>query len=262
LAPMTLTETSPTPAPSLGETEKHAPGDKEMTLLEHLDELRGRLVAAVVGVVVGILVALIPIPGVGSITENVIKLLAAKAPGGNLLALGPGEAFFTFLEVAMIIGIALSMPVIIYQVLAFVAPALYENEKKYLMIAVPGVTVSFAVGVLFCYFLMLPFAIAFLGNFQTEIFDQRWAAERYLDFVTTFMFWVGITFELPIVMYFLSKLGVISAKRMASFRKYAFVLAFVIGAIITPTPDPINQTIVSLPIYLLFELGVLLARFA
>jgi len=246
-----------TPAP-----EQHAPGDREMTLLEHLEELRGRLVAAAVAVVAGILVALIPIPGFGSITENVIKLLAQKAPGGNLLALGPGEAFFTFLEVSLIIGVALSMPVIIYQLLAFVTPALYENEKKYLLIAVPGVTVSFAIGVLFCYFLMLPFAIAFLGNFQTEIFDQRWAAERYLDFVTTFMFWVGITFELPIVMYFLSKLGVVSAQRMASFRKYAFVMAFVIGAVITPTPDPINQTIVSLPIYFLFELGVILARFA
>jgi len=233
-----------------------------MTLLEHLEELRGRLVAGAIAVVVGILVALIPLPGVGSITENVIKLLAQKAPGGNLQALGPGEAFFTFLEVSLIIGVAISMPVIIYQLLSFVTPALYDNEKKYLFIAVPGVTISFAIGVLFCYFLMLPFAIAFLGGFQPEIFDQHWAAERYLDFVTTFMFWVGITFELPIVMYFLSKLGVVSAQRMASFRKYAFVLAFVIGAIITPTPDPINQTIVSLPIYLLFELGVLLARFA
>jgi len=233
-----------------------------MTLLEHLDELRSRLVGAVLGVVVGILVALIPIPTFGSITENVMRLMVQKAPGGNVQALGPGEAFFTFLQVAMIIGVALSMPVIIYQVLSFVTPALYENEKKYLFIAVPGVTLSFAIGVVFCYFLMLPFAIAFLGGFQTDIIDQHWAAERYLDFVTTFMFWVGLTFELPIVMYFLSKLGVVTPQRMSSFRKYAFVLAFVIGAIITPTPDPVNQTIVSLPIYLLFELGVILARFA
>ena len=260
---MAVTETPPSASlPSPDEQPRHAPGDKEMTLLEHLEELRNRLVKSVLAVVIGIVVALVPLPGVGSITENVIKLLAQKAPGGNLLALGPGEAFFTFLQVAMIIGIALAMPVIIWQVLAFVSPALYENEKKYLYIAVPGVTASFAIGVFFCYVLMLPFAIAFLGNFQTDIFDQRWAAERYLDFVTTFMFWVGITFELPIVMYFLSKLGVVSAQRMARFRKYAFVLAFVIGAVITPTPDPINQTIVSMPIYLLFELGVILARFA
>jgi sec-independent protein translocase protein TatC len=260
---MTLTETSPvpiTPSPN-GQTD-HAPGDKEMTLLQHLEELRGRLVACAAAVIIGILGSLIPFPVVGSVTQNVVKLLVEHAPGGKVQAIGPGEAFFTFLEVSMIIGFAIAMPVIIYQVLSFVTPALYENERKYLLIAVPGVTLSFAIGVLFCYFLMLPFAIAFLGNFQTDIFEQNWTAERYLDFVATFMFWVGLTFELPIVMYFLSKMGIVSAKRMASFRKYAFVMAFVIGAIITPTPDPINQTIVSLPIYFLFELGVILARFA
>jgi sec-independent protein translocase protein TatC len=261
---MTLTEsgTLPSPAPEAPTPSQHAPGDREMTMLEHLDELRKRLVGAVMGCVVGILVAIIPLPGYGSITEMTVKLLAERAPAGKLTTLGPGEGFFTFLQVALIIGIALAMPVIIYQLLAFVTPALYDNEKKYLYIAVPGVTLSFAIGVAFCYFLMLPFAIAFLGGFQTDIFAPLWSAERYLDFVTTFLFWVGITFELPIVMYFLSKMGVVTPQRLSSFRKYAFVMAFVIGAVITPTPDPINQTIVSLPIYFLFEIGVLLARFA
>jgi sec-independent protein translocase protein TatC len=259
---MTLTETSPIPIAPSPNGQGHAPGDKEMTLLQHLEELRGRLVACAAAVVVGILAAIIPIPGLGSITENLMRLLAERAPAGKLSTFGPGEGFFAFLEVALIIGFALAMPVIVYQVLSFVTPALYDNERKYLYIAVPGVTLSFAAGVAFCYFLMLPFAIAFLGGFQTDIFNPIWGAEKYLDFVATFMFWVGLTFELPIVMYFLSKMGIVSAKRMAGFRKYAFVLAFVIGAIITPTPDPVNQTIVSLPIYFLFELGVILARFA
>lgn len=260
---MTLTETSPvpiTPSPN-GQTD-HAPGDKEMTLLQHLEELRGRLVACAAAVIVGILVSVVPVPGFGSVTEAVFHLLAALAPAGKLSTFGPGEGFFAFLEVAMIIGFAIAMPVIVYQVLSFVTPALYENERKYLYIAVPGVTLSFATGVLFCYFLMLPFAIKFLGGFQTDIFSPIWGAEKFIDFVSTFLFWVGLTFELPIVMYFLSKMGIVSAQRMASFRKYAFVLAFVLGAIITPTPDPVNQTIVSLPIYFLFELGVILARFA
>lgn len=237
-----------------------------MTLIEHLEELRGRLVKSVLAVVIGIFAALIPIPGFGSITENAVRLLAGLVPNGGKLALiRPGEGFFTFLEVTMIIGIALAMPVIVYQLLAFVSPALYENERRYLYIAVPGVTLSFAVGVAFCYFFMLPFAISFLGGFETGPngpFQTVWTAEHYLDFVSTFLFWVGVTFELPIIMYFLSKMGVVSAQRMARFRKYAFILSFVIGAVITPTPDPINQTIVSLPIYFLFELGVLLARFA
>jgi len=259
---MTLTESGIDPSATVPEIVDHAPGDREMTMLEHLDELRHRLVVSTISVVVGLLVSILPIPGFDSLTHFTIKLLSDKAPGGKLLALGPGETFFTYLEVSLIIGVAVAMPVIVFQVLSFVTPALYEREKKYLFIAVPGVSLSFAIGVFFCYLLMLPFAIAFLGNFQTDIFSQQWAAERYLDFVVTFMFWVGITFELPIVMYFLTKLGVVSPQRLASFRKYAFVMAFVIGAIITPTPDPINQTIVSMPIYFLYELGVILARFA
>lgn len=259
---MTLTESGVDPSTTVTAEPEHAPGDREMTMLEHLNELRHRLTVTVISVVVGLLVSIFPIPGFDSLTHFIIKLLSDRAPGGKLLALGPGEAFFTYLQVSLILGVAVAMPVIVYQLLAFVAPALYENEKKYLLIAVPGVTLSFAVGVVFCYYLMLPFAIAFLGNFSPDIFSQQWAAERYLDFVTTFMLWVGITFELPIVMYFLSKLGVVSAQRLASFRKYAFVGAFLIGALITPTPDPINQTIVSMPIYLLYELGVILARFA
>jgi len=257
---MTLTESQPT-TPIETEPE-HAPGDREMTMLEHLDELRRRLVATVLAVVVGIVLSLIPIPGYGSVTEILFKLMADKAPAHQLVSSGPSDAFFAWLEVSLMIGVALAMPVIIYQLLSFVTPALYANEKKYLFIAVPGVTLSFAIGAAFCFFFMLPFAIAFLGGFQQEVFLYLWTAERFIDFIASFIFWVGVTFELPIVMYFLTKLGVVTPQRLAGFRKYALVLAFVIGAIITPTPDPVNQTLVSLPIYLLFELGIILARFA
>jgi sec-independent protein translocase protein TatC len=146
--------------------------------------------------------------------------------------------------------------------MAFVTPALYAHEKRYLYISVPGVFLSFMCGVAFCYFLTLPFATRFLAGFLNNEVQPTWSAAYYVDFVATFLFWVGVMFELPIIMFFLSKLGVVSHQRLAKFRKYAFVLAFVIGAAITPTPDPINQTIISLPIYLLFELGVILARFA
>jgi sec-independent protein translocase protein TatC len=254
----------PSPAPIPPPDETHAPGDREMTLLEHLEELRGRLVAGMVALVVGILVSIIPIPTMSSVTGFLFQIVTeqAKATGVTVIATGPGETFFTYLEVALIVGAALAMPVIIYQVLAFVSPALYANEKKYLYIAVPGVFLSFVCGVLFCYYLTLPFATRFLAGFLVNDVQPYWTIERYASFVASFLFWVGVMFELPIVMFFLSKMGVVSAQRMARFRKYAFVLAFVIGAAITPTPDPINQTIISLPIYFLFELGVILARFA
>jgi sec-independent protein translocase protein TatC len=261
---MAITQT-PTPATSPDTTDSHAPGDREMSLLEHLEELRGRLVASVIAVVVGVLVAIVPIPGLNnSITWIAVDGLTeqGKQAGVNFITIRPGEGFFTYLSVALVVGAGLAMPVIIYQILAFVAPALYPNEKRYLYMAVPGVFFSFMCGVAFCYFLTLPFATRFLAGFASQTFTPTWSAEHYIDFVATFLFWVGVMFELPIIMFFLSKMGVVSAKRLASYRKYAFVLAFVIGAAITPTPDPINQTIMSLPIYFLFELGVILARFA
>jgi sec-independent protein translocase protein TatC len=261
---MAITQAPPPQPAAPGPDEQHAPGDKEMTLLEHLEELRGRLVAMVVSLAVGVLVSIIPIPTMNSITGFLFELIVneAKASGVNVIATRPGETFFTYLEVALVIGAALAMPMIIYQVLAFVTPALYANEKKYLYMAVPGVFFSFICGVLFCYFFTLPFATRFLAGFLSQDIQPFWSAEHYVDFVATFLFWVGVMFELPIVMFFLSKLGVVSHQRLARFRKYAFVLAFVIGAAITPTPDPINQTIISLPVYFLFELGVILARFA
>jgi sec-independent protein translocase protein TatC len=235
-----------------------------MTMLEHLEELRRRLVASAIALVVGVLVSIVPIPGFNSVTGFAFDAIIsqARSSGVNIVSLRPGETFFTYLEVSLVIGAAIAMPVIIYQVLAFVAPALYESEKKYLYMAVPGVFFSFLCGVTFCYFLTLPFATRFLAGFLAADITPTWSAENYVDFVANFLFWIGVVFELPIVMYFLTKLGVVSAKRLAGMRKYAFVLAFVAGAIITPTPDPINQTIVSLPIYFLFELGVILARFA
>jgi sec-independent protein translocase protein TatC len=260
---MTLTEpaqTSSAEASPGGSTL--APGDREMTMLEHLEELRQRLVVSVTAIVVGLIVTLIPIPGADSLTHFVIETLAKSAPNGVLVTLRPGEGFFAYVQVSLLLGVALAMPVIVYQVLAFVMPALHPHERRYLYLAVPGVTISFVAGAAFCYALLLPVAIRFLGGFAADIFNPQWTAEYYLDFVSTFLFWMGLVFELPVVMFFLSKLGVVSATRMARFRRYALVMAFVMGAIITPTPDPINQTIVSVPIYLLFELGIILARFA
>jgi sec-independent protein translocase protein TatC len=222
----------------------------------------------VLSVVVGLLVVFIPFPGLGesgtagSLVEFVVKALAARAPNETLLVLSPAEGFFAYLQVGFVLALSVAMPVIIYQVLAFVAPALYPKEKRYLYMAIPGATLSFLAGVAFCFYLMLPVAIQFLSGFEPEVFLAQWTAEKYLDFVSTFLFWVGVVFELPLVMFFLVKLGVVSVERMTKFRRYAFVLAFIIGAIITPTPDPVNQSLVSLPIYCLFELGIILGRFA
>jgi sec-independent protein translocase protein TatC len=143
-------------------------------------------------------------------------------------------------------------------------PALHPHEKKYLYMAAPGVTLSFILGILFGYLLVLPVAINFLLTFgaaETGI-EVKWSFGEYIGTVTTLLFWMGLAFETPLVMFFLTKLRVLNVQRLVGFRKYALIGAFLVGAIITPTPDPLNQTLVSIPLYLLFELGILFSKLA
>jgi len=232
-----------------------------MTMLEHLEELRSRVIIASVALMVGLAVSAIPVPGQSSLTWKVIDIVLIPVHG-NIQAIRPGEVFFTYFKLALLVGAAFAMPVLIYQAMKFVMPALLPHEKKYLFMAVPGVSASFVVGIVFGYLVLVPFAVQFLMSFGAELIEQRWSFSEYVSTVTSLLFWMGIAFETPLTMYFLAKLHVVNVERLKRFRRYALVLAFVVGAIITPTPDPINQTMVSVPLYLLFELGILLARLA
>jgi sec-independent protein translocase protein TatC len=246
------------PSPSSDDDEQEG-----MTMLEHLEELRTRVIVMSVALAVGLALSSIPVPGYSSLTWNVINVVNAPA-AGNLQVIKPGELFITYLNVALVVGGALAMPVLIYQTMAFVMPALHPHEKKYLYMAAPGVTFSFVIGILFGYLLLLPFAINFLLNFGVAEsgVEVKWSFGEYVSTVTTLLFWMGLAFETPLVMFFLTKLRVLNVDRLVGFRKYALILAFVVGAIITPTPDPLNQTIVSVPLYLLFELGILFSKLA
>ena len=234
-----------------------------MTMLEHLEELRTRVIVCCVALALGLALSAIPVPGYSSLTWNVIAVVNTPA-AGNLQAIRPGEIFLTYLKVAIVVGAGLAMPVIVYQLMAFVMPALHPHEKKYLYMAAPGVTLSFLVGIAFGYALLLPFAISFLLTFGTAEsgVDVKWSFGEYVGTVTTLLFWMGIAFETPLAMFFLTKLRVLNVERLKAFRKYALIGSFVAGAIITPTPDPLNQTIVSVPLYLLFELGILFSKLA
>jgi sec-independent protein translocase protein TatC len=260
--PPAATDALPPPSPD--------PEDEEegMTMMEHLEELRVRVIISCVALLVGVLISAIPVPGYNSLTFNVINVLVEPTRGidgfPQLQYIYPGEAFINYFKVALILAGSLAMPVLIYQMIAFVLPALHPHEKKYLYMAVPGSAMSFIVGILFGYLLLLPFAIRFLLNFGVEDTGIRaqWSFGAYVGTVATLLFWMGLSFQTPLVMFFLAKLRVVSVERLVRFRRYALILAFVVGAIITPTPDPLNQTIVSLPLYLLFELGILMAKLA
>lgn len=229
--------------------------DREMTILEHLEELRHRLIIAGIATIIGFVLAAIFLtwPVMGALTQPA---------GMKLVALRPTETFITYMKVALATGAALAMPVIVLQSLLFVLPALHVHERRYLFLAVPSVTVAFISGVAFAFFLVVPFAIRYLVGFGGEVVEAMWSIEEYLGFVTSLLFWIGVSFETPIVVFFLAKMRVVNVQQLASYRKYALIGAFALGAVITPTPDPFNQSLVALPIYLLYELGVLLARFA
>ena len=186
------------------------------------------------------------------------------APAGDIkpIFLRPTEMFVTYMKVALLSGVAIAMPVIVYQFIRFVLPALKPNERRYLTIIIPGATLSFLLGLTFAYFAMLPFALRYLLTFGGDLVEAKLAIADYISFVTTLLFWVGIIFETPLLIFFLAKIGVITPQMLSRNRKFAYLATAIIAAVITPTPDPFNMMVVMVPLVVLYEVGVLLARLA
>ncbi len=229
--------------------------DVEMTIWEHLDELRSRMVKVAIAFVVATLISAL-------FAEKGLKILLLPLEGNVPQTIHPTESIVVYFRVALIGGAALSMPVIIYQVIRFILPGLMPHEKRYLFFLLPGVTLCFMGGVAFAALLMLPAAINFMQGFLDAIVENRWTLDNYIAFVTRVLFWMGIVFQTPLLMFLLAKLGLVTSKSLGQFRKYAILLISIIAAAVTPTPDPINMMIVMIPLYLLYEIGVLLARLA
>lgn len=225
----------------------------QMTLLEHLQELRTRIIIMMVSLVIT--------TGAGAVFASQIYEVLKRTgpPGMQLTLIELTEGFFTYFKLSLMVGVGLALPVIVYQIVRFVAPGLTKSEKRYLYALTPAVFLFFAAGASFSYFLLVPVAVryflsfAFMGEPQIRV-------GNYVSFVSTLVFWVGVAFETPLLIWFLCKIKLVTPKRLAGFRRYAIVLAFVVGAVITPTPDPFNQTLVAVPVYLLFEFGLILAR--
>jgi sec-independent protein translocase protein TatC len=228
--------------------------NKPMTVLEHLVELRERLIKAVLALAITTLASLL-------FTRRFLALLTAPM-GDNLpQALSPTETIVIYFKVALIGGLLLAMPVIVYQLIRFLVPGLYPHERRYLYIIVPVASILFASGVAFAYYVMLPAAIPFLLNFMGDIIRQQWSIERYISLVTGLLFWVGVIFETPLIIAFLAYLGIVSPATLWKNFRYAIVLIAVISAVATPTPDPVNMSLLMLPLILLYLLSILLALF-
>ena len=229
--------------------------DKELSLMQHLGELRSRLMVASFGVLIATTVAFF-------FAKDIILALEAPAHLGKpLQIISPTEGFTTYMRVSLFTGIALSMPIILYEIYAYVDPALRPNERRFLLTLGPFVLLLFVGGMAFCYFLLLPNAINFLFTFGSDVFEASPRASEYISFVTTFILGVGLVFEMPVIIFAVTRIGLVSRDWLAKQRRFVVLFVFIAGAIITPTPDPFNQTLVAVPMYLLFELGLLLSRF-
>jgi sec-independent protein translocase protein TatC len=227
-----------------------------MPLMDHLRELRTRLIRASIALFVTTAASFF-------VAKEVFVIL--MVPLGNnatLQALKPTESLGNYMKVALLCGMILAMPVIVYQIGRFLAPGLTKKERRYIFLLVPGATLCFVTGVAFAYFIMLPAAIPFLQGFLSDIIKQDWAVGEYLSFVTSLLLWIGVSFELPLFVFFLAKLGLIDAQTLAKNRKYAIVIIAIVAAVITPTVDPLNMALVMGPLIVLYEIGVLLAKIA
>lgn len=229
--------------------------DKELTLMEHIGELRDRVVVSAIAVALTTAISFF-------FSVEIIRILLLPSGQQKLVSLSPTENFATVMRVALFSGIALAMPVLLYQVYAYVSPALLKHERRFVLTLGPFVLALFVAGMAFCYFLLLPNAIHFLINFAGDVIENQLRASEYLSFVTMFILGMGLVFEMPAVIFALVKVHVVKREWLTDKRRYVFLLVFVIAALITPTPDPFNQALVALPMYLLFEFGLLLARFA
>jgi sec-independent protein translocase protein TatC len=228
-----------------------------MTLLEHLEELRKRLIVCLVLLGIAVVAAFL---FSDAMMGWLLRLVQDQ--GVTVQALEVQEKFVTSMRLALIAGVGLAMPVIVYQVWRFLSPGLLPNERRYILIGLPLVTIFFVGGVLFSYFLALPAALGFLLHFGSAEVQTQPQLEPLLSFVATLLLWSGISFETPIFLFFLSKIGIVDWRRLSRWRKYAFLIICILAAVITPTPDPVNMMIVALPLYALYEVGILLARFA
>jgi sec-independent protein translocase protein TatC len=247
--------------------------DNKMPLTEHLVDLRKRIIVSLVSVLTGFFICfnysedlfralIFPMKfEIGFIMKSpFVSLVPSKIRNPSLIFTAPGEAFWMHMKLAFMAGLVLSLPVIFHQLWKFISPGLRPKEKKYVLPFVICATLLFIIGAGFCMLFILPFAMSFLLTYKTENMTPMLSVGSYVDFCLKFILSFGAVFELPIAIIFLTRIGIVTPKTLAKNRKYAILVAFIVAAILTPTPDVFNQTLMAIPIIVLYEAGILLAR--
>ena len=236
------------------ETTSHEETIEKMPIMEHLVEVRDRLFKAVGAVIVTTVIAFI-------FFNQIIDFLLAPAPADmKMQTITIMEPLSIFFKVSLTAGLIVAMPFLVYQLFAFASPALTSKEKRYVYMILPAVMAMFLTGVAFAYYIALPRAMGFFATFGSGFVSIEPAISSYINIVTRLLIGVGLMFETPIIIMVLARMGLVTPKWLAARRKIWIVLAFVIAALITPTFDPINQTIIALPMIILLELSIWLSK--
>jgi len=240
--------------------DKEHSEDHKMSLTEHLVELRKRLTRSLIALGIGF-------AGCyyykDSIFDIVTRPLTQVLPKNSyLIYTGLTEAFFTYMKVAFFASLIITSPFILYQIWKFIAPGLLPKEKKYVVPFVISSSILFITGVLFGYFIALPPAFEFFVSFNNQYLQAMLSFKDYLSLFVTFLLGFGLSFELPIFIFFLTKLGIVNAKILSKQRRYAVLLIFVVAAILTPSPDALSQILMALPLMFLYEVSIFVSKFA
>jgi len=233
--------------------------EEKQPFLSHLEELRKRLIYAAIAVGIGFVISYI-------FSEDLFKILIsplkAQMPGEDrLIFTNLPEMFFAHIKTAFITSILLTSPIIFYQIWMFIAPGLYQKERRYVIPFVLSSTILFVGGALFGYLIVFPFGFKFFLGYANEYIQALPSVKQYFSFSIKLLFAFGVVFELPVVIYFLSRMGVVSVDFLKKNRKYAILLTFALAAILTP-PDVVTQCMMAGPLIVLYEVGIIIARIA
>ena len=219
----------------------------EQPLRDHLQEFRKRLIICLVVVAIAALACY-------NYVDDIIALLSG--PAGKLYFMNPSEVFFTYMEIALYAGILLTLPVLLYEVWAFVTPALWPEERRAVLVILPTAVILFYVGLIFAYYLVIPAAVTFFMGFATQTLQPMFSLESYLSFILALTLPFGFIFELPLIVVFLAKIGLVTGYFLKGKRKILIVIAFIFAAVVSPTTDIFTQTMIAVPLIVLYEISL------
>ncbi len=237
LLPKSKVEPYPEPEP-YPKTDSELVDDVEMSLFDHLEELRERIFWSLGGIVGGVILCFARV-------KPLVKFLEQPAQGVKFLQLSPGEFFFVSIKVAAYSGIIIASPIILYQIVRFVLPGLTKRERRFLAPIVLGSGVLFFAGLAFAYYALIPAALQFFMSYGAEVVEQMWSIDRYFEFVLLLMFSTGLAFQVPVLQMILGLVGIVTAKQMLSAWRYVVLAAAVAGAVLTPSTDPLTQSLLA-----------------